>query len=481
MAAATDHHQTTDDHALDRVPDSERHGWLDISWNTVGIVTALIALFVGALLTFTVGFQVAVMAGMLVAVVGGTVGWGVGHVACKTGLSSTVLARYYGFGLRGSVVASCIFGFMIIGFIAVENVLLYRCFLFYFEAPDTLQNQIMFYGTLSIGWILLTAYGFKAVTLVSSFMLVGFLIVLAYLVFKVVTQSGQSWDSVTTFPAQILPEHIIATGTETLWGKLIFCINILIGSTGALALVDADLGRYARRSSDIGIGAYVGALFLNVIVPAVGGMIMFAGLPSLVIYYINTTGMSAEEAHAAALASPQSVAFAFIVFGGIVGVLLMVVAQFKAQVLNTYSGSLSLANLSDCLLRWRPGRLFFVVLANIIAMIFIFCGIAEWLDKFLVILGVLTICFAGIIIADYFIVRPVLGQSDLERYGMDDINWAGVLTVCIGFVLAYYVLPSVIPIKAVTAILMSLVVYPLLRIYILKPRYVTTSLRPEAK
>lgn len=31
-----------EDHALERVPDDQRHGWLAMSWNTVGIVTMLV-------------------------------------------------------------------------------------------------------------------------------------------------------------------------------------------------------------------------------------------------------------------------------------------------------------------------------------------------------------------------------------------------------------------------------------------------------
>ncbi len=50
----------------------------------------------------------------------------------------------------------------------------------------------------------------------------------------------------------------------------------------------------------------------------------------------------------------------------------MVLAQSKAQVLNTYSGSLALANLFDGAIGWRPGRFLFVVLANIIGLFMLY-------------------------------------------------------------------------------------------------------------
>ena len=123
-----------EDHALEKVPQGERHTWLDISWNTVGIVTTLIQLYVGALVTFVAGIKIGLLSGLIVAVIGGLLGWGTGHIAYKSGLASGVMSRLYGFGVKGSVVASSIFGFMMIGFIAAENVLLYKGFLFYFNA-----------------------------------------------------------------------------------------------------------------------------------------------------------------------------------------------------------------------------------------------------------------------------------------------------------------------------------------------------------
>ena len=127
-----------DDHALERVPDRERAGWLKLSWNTAGIVTTLIQLFFGALVTFVAGMRVAIWSGLIVTLIGASLGWAVGHVGCRTGLSSTLITRGHGLGKRGSLIASLIFGFMIIGFLAIENALLYNGLLFFLNLPDTL-------------------------------------------------------------------------------------------------------------------------------------------------------------------------------------------------------------------------------------------------------------------------------------------------------------------------------------------------------
>ena len=460
-----------EDHALDKVPDGERHSWLDISWSTGGFVTTLLQLYLGALITFVAGIKIGMLAGLIVAVIGGLLGWGTGHIAFKSGLASGVMSRLYGFGTRGSVVASAIFGFMIIGFIAAENVLLYKGFLFYFEAEDSLQNQLLTYGLLCSAWVLLTIYGFEAVTRVSSFMLIGFLLVLFYMMAQIVASSAQPWQELVSFGPQFPPEVLATFTAGNDWAKLIFCINLLAGSAGALALVDADLGRYARSSADIGIAAFLGNFALDVFMIFMGGVIMYAGMPALTEYYVNVAGLSETEAAQVAVANPDRVAAAFIVFGGVLGTLLMVLAQTKAQVLNAYSSSLSLANLCDAIFAWRPGRYVFVILANVLSLLFLYGDLLSWYNSFLVVLGILTMCFAGIMLADFFLVRPLLGHEDTSRYGADSINWAGICSIPAAYVLAHHVLDEYMPIEIFTALGVAFVIYPLLRLFVFKPDY----------
>lgn len=456
-----------EDHALERVPPGDRHNWLQISWNTAGIVTTLIQIYIGATITFMAGMELGLLTGLCVAIIGGALGWGLGHIAYRSGLAATVMSRLYGFGVKGSLITSAIFGFIIIGFIAVENILLYKGFIYYFGLEDTLQNQILIYGLLSLAWIALTAYGFDIVTRVASITLVGFLGVLIYMMFTIVGETGQPWREVLNFGVQFSDAELAEAGALSTYGKVVVAVNMMMGPAGALALVDADLGRYARSSKDIGIAAYIGNFFMDVAMVGLGGIIMYA----VVHYSAAAQGISTEEARLLTSQSPEHVAIAFILFGGWIGTVLMVLAQSKAQVLNTYSSSLSLTNLFDAVFSWRPGRLFFVILANLLAIGFLYGEILTFFYNFLKILGILTTCFSGIIMADYFIVRPRLGHEDTDRFGADYVNWAGVTSIVIGFVLAHYVLNDLIPIEFLTSLAVSFLVYPILRIYVLKPHY----------
>ena len=459
-----------EDHALEPVPAGERRGWLEISWNTVGIGTTLIQLYIGAMICFVAGIKIGVLAGLSVAVAGSLLGWGAGHMAYKTGLTSTLMARRFGFGIKGSLITSTIFGFMLIGFIAVENVLLYKGLLFYLHAEDTLANRFVVYGLLTLAWIVLTTWGFNLVTKVSSLMLISFVLVLTYILVNIFTRSTIPTSDVLTFTSQFPISTLADMGLTSSFDKYVFCVNILAGSAGALALIDADLGRYSKSSKDIGIAAALGNLSLDVIMVIVGAVILFAGMPVLIEYYMSVEGLTEQQAKGIAIENPDRIAAAFIIFSGVLGAVLMFVAQSKAQVLNTYSSSLSMANLVDALVGWRPGRLFFVVAVNALSILFLYGEVIAWFNAFLVVLGILTTCFAAIMIADYFIVgqlRPTFSGHEIER---EAINWAGVLSIALGFIAAHYLLNSYNPIEFLTAIVVSVAVYPLLRLYVFSPK-----------
>jgi cytosine permease len=74
-------------------------------------------------------------------------------------------------------------------------------------------------------------------------------------------------------------------------------------------------------------------------------------------------------------------------------------------------------------------------------------------------------------IADYFVVRPRLGHQDTVKFGAESINLAGVSSMVLAFVLSHYVLVALIPIEIFTALTVSFIIYPLLRLYVFKPGY----------
>ncbi len=302
--------ETMEDHALESVLQAKRENWLQITWNTAGLVTTLVMLFFGALVCFVAGVKIALLAGSVTFVVGSSIAWALAKVTYVTGYSNTLITRQYGLGIKGSALASMIFGFLIIGFLALENALLYRGFLFFFSIEDGWISKLFIYGGLSITWILLTAFGFKLVTRFSSIMLIAFFCTLIWILVEIFRQSGM------------------------------------------------------------------------------GGLLMYAGSAAMVEYYSSVQGLTLAAAHQQVLQSPDSIAATFMVFAGLLGFVAMIFAQVKTQVLNTYSASLCITNLFDALFSWRPGRVTFVVLANIIGLILLYGHILELVEQWIKLLGV---------------------------------------------------------------------------------------------
>jgi cytosine permease len=456
--------EAIEDHALEAVPLDQRHSWVPMAWNSTGAVTTLVQLFVGAITCFVAGIQLALTAGLVATLIGTAIGWACGHIAYKTGLSSTVMSRQYGFGRPGSAIFSAIFAFVIIGFLALENALLFKGVLFFAQVPETWPVRIGVYGIMTIAWIVLTAFGFKLVSRASSVIMTLFLLILAWMLWKVAGMSSGSQSDLLTFPTQFPSDFLARLGATTTASKFFFCINTVMGGAGALALFSADQSRYARSSRDSAIASLMGSIALCVVIVAVGGLIMHAGMPALVKYYATTGGLSETAANETALQSPDSIAAAFVIIGGGLGTILMVLANSKVQVVNTYVASLSLANLFD-VVKLRISRLACVVIANVLGLIMLSGDILKRVAGLLNIFGVATTALAAVMIADYYFVRRFLPRDGRP----DRMNWAGVISATIAVSLAHWSLAKLFPLEFATTFVITTILYPILRFWAFRP------------
>lgn len=456
-----------EDHALESVPPGERENWLKIAWNTVGLITTLVIMFFGAVVCFVAGVKIALLAGIVSFSIGSLLGIALARVTVETGLSNTLITRKYGLGVRGSALASIIFGFLIVGFLAVENGLLYRGFLFFFKWQDDWIARLVLYGSMTLSWILLTAFGFRLVTRTSSVMIVGFLLVLAWMMVTVMTGDAPlSMDSLL-FASQMDVTTLAGMGIDSDADKFVFALNLLVGPACALALNTADFGRYGKSTAHVATAAMIAIFVQSLVMMAIGGVLMKSAAPTMIAYFTDVVGMPVESAHQQVLRSPDSIAATFMVFGGVVGFLLMILAQAKAQVLNTYSASLCIANLGDALTGWRPGRFTFVVLANLLALGMLYGEILHFVEDWIKLLGVLLSALAATIILDYYVVSPRLPRPQGEP---ETVNWAGLAAILAAVYGAHWLLKPFQPIEVLSSLALVAVIYPLLRLTVLRPQ-----------
>lgn len=139
----------------------------------------------------------------------------------------------------------------------------------------------------------------------------------------------------------------------------------------------------------------------------------------------------------------------------------MYAAQIKAQVINTYSGSLALSNLFDAVLRRKPNRILMVVLANVIALVSVWANILGVLLQFLGLLGILTFSLAALVIADFYIVRKRLPVQTalVERF-----NWSGLIALVAGSGTSYLLTATgIFPLGFLVTLVLTPVLYVILR------------------
>ena len=360
--------------------------------------------------------------------------------------------------------ASISFALLIIGFLALENALLFRGVIFFFELDDSLLARVLIYSCFTVIWIVLTTFGFALVTRSSSFMLISFLFVLLWVTIEIISTSGRSFIDSIVFETQFPLSTLEKMGVHSNLDKFIFVFNIEVGGACALALNIADFGRYSKSTAHAGVAATIGLFCHAILMLIIGGMLMYAGEATMVDYYSNVQGITGAEAQEHVLRNTDSIAATFIVFSGGSGFTLMFLAQAKAQVLNCYSSSLCLSNLFDAVFKWRPGRFAFVILANVIALIMLYGHILEFIEAWIKLIGVLLSAIASIIILDYFVVSPRTGQVENESF-----NWAGAISLVCAVVIGHWLLRPYQPIEVFTSIATVIVLYPALRLFIFRP------------
>jgi cytosine permease len=451
--------EVIEDHALEAVPPAERKSGWSLAWMTVGIITTLAQLLIGGLVTALAGVVRGVIAGVIVAIYGAVLGWLVAHIAHREGTSSTLTSRLHGFGVRGSSLTSGIFAFALVTFLALENVLLYNGIRFTFHLTDTWGSRIAIYGVLTACWVLLSLFGIALIQRVSSALTILFLLLLGYLIFRAGWQSG---TPITT----TLGHRPLVSGSAS--DQFQSAVVLLAGPVGALSLAAADYARYARSSRDVAILATAGAVVVDVLVVLAGTVVVFGGAGLASTYLIRHGLATPHSAISQVTALSQSNTGAyFIILSTIAGFVLMLAAQGKAQVLNTYSISLAFANLFDSLTPWRIGRAAMVALANALSLAIVAGGVLTQLQDWIGAVGVVVTGFAAVMIADYYLVGRRTGASRSE---IEDINWAGVLSVSAASV-SGIVLETldIFRMGFLLALAMGILLYPVLRLWVLRP------------
>lgn len=391
-----------DDYALQRVPTEARYSWITVATQRFGQLSALSQFLLGATLGMGMTFWGSVIAITLGAVILEVVAILVGIAGMREGLSTSVLARWTGFGRYGSGLIGLVVAVSLIGWFGIQNAVFAEGLHSLLGGPPLwvwsiiaglAVTIIVVYGFISMAW---TAY----ITVPAFVALAG-------------------WSIGTELSERPLGDLMASAPPGEPLG-LAAATTLVAGGFIVGAVITPDMTRYNRSVADVIKQTVVGITLGEYMIALVGVLLAHAIKTANVITIVTSTS-------------------------GAIGTLILITATLKINDWNLYSSSLGLVNAIDTTLGRRVNRAMVTIVFGVLGTVLSAIGILGRFEGFLIILGITIPPIAGIMVAEYFVVRrwrPALDASRREG-GLPDRAPAWVpatLVVWIGaFLVGHFV------------------------------------------
>jgi cytosine permease len=349
-----------DDQALIRVPDQARHPWLSVATQRFGQTTALSQLLLGATLGFGMTFWDAFVALTIGALLLNVLAVTVGVIGQREGLSTSILARWTGFGHAGSAMLGLIIALSATGWFGVQSGLAGATLA---DVTGVLPAPVwsLIFG---LAVTVIAAYGVRWMAWTAYVAVPAFLLLLVWLVLTNVNDVSATLSSPAPGPA---------IGMMT-------AITLVVGSFIVGAAIAPDMTRFNRSTSDVVKQTVLGITAGEWVIGLVG-VVLAHGLGTTDV--MGVIGRSS----------------------GWIGALIVITAVLKINDWNLYSASLALVNFFDAVFAVRISRAQVTVMVGCAGSFLAAAGIVHQFSHFLVLLGVVFPPVTGIMVAEYYVVR----------------------------------------------------------------------------
>ncbi|GAA1597137.1 cytosine permease [Actinomadura kijaniata] len=360
-----------EDFPLERVPQSARYSWFNVAVQRFGQLSDLTQFLLGATLGAGLSFWGAFWAFTLGSVILEVVCIFVGIAGMREGLSTSVLARWTGFGRYGSTLIGLVIAVSLFGWFGVQTAVFAQGLHSLVGGPPLWAWALV----TGLGVTVLVLKGFRAMGW-TAFVTVPAFLGLAGWAMSVQISKHSLGDLVASPPFG--EAMSVATGA-----------TIVAGSYIVGAVTTPDMTRFNRTTGDVVKQTLVGISLGEYVLGLAGVLLAYAVKTSDVVAIITASS-------------------------GVVGVVILVSATVKINNWNLYSAALGLINAVESLLKVRLNRVAVTVGIGVLGSVLAAAGILERFADFLTVLGVLTPPIAGIMVAEYFVARrwrPVLDAS----------------------------------------------------------------------
>jgi cytosine permease len=395
--------KSSDDFSLVRVPEEARLPMWEILLVRIGAFTCISQFMLGAALGYGMTLTQAFWATMFGSVILQGVSWLLGVAGAREGLSTSVLARWAGFGKYGSGIVSAVFAISLTGWFGVQNSV-------FANGLDTALGGVLGFplaaGITGLFVTAIVVFGFKWLSWTAKIAVPGFLIVMVIGIYKVLEN-----HSISSLISSGAPGPALTLGAAT---------TMVAGGFIVGCVTTPDMTRYCRSSKDVfwivTIGTFLGELGVNLIAVLMAHAVGSSDIMSIVLKLT-----------------------------GILGAAIVAFATVKINDLNLYSSSLGIMNLINTLFKRKVNRGMVTIIIGILGTFLSIIGILDKFVQFLVFLGIWVPPIAGIMVVDYFILkrsRTVLDES--RKHGTlpaisENINYITLIAWALGFAGGYLI------------------------------------------
>jgi len=414
----------SDDYSVARVPLEAKSKVWRITVLRLGVLACLPLMMMGAQIGYVLPFWDGVGAVLLGSVILQAVGWALGTIAAREGLSTSLMSRWTGFGRFGSSILGLIIAIVCLFWFGIQNGVF-------------AEGLYMLTGVLNVQiWALITGlivtfiviYGLKMMGLIANILLPVF-IVGVFIAFFLATQQYDIIGGLTAPPP--------APGLMS-FGAV---VTMVTGGFIMGAIITPDMSRYLKNGKQV---------FIMVAVSTFVGELVFCSIAAIMAHHVG---------------SPDIVAVVYTI-SGLLGIIVIVSATTKANTPNLYVATLGITNLIEGFSKKKFHRGTMTLIFGIIGTVLSVLGVLNLFVGFMSLLGVVLPPIAGIMVVDYFFLKRSRKELDesRERGELPEFtekwNIIGIISWAVAIVFAF--LTPEFGIQSINSLILSGVLYLIL-------------------
>ncbi|MFC5113746.1 cytosine permease [Amycolatopsis halotolerans] len=274
-----------------------------------------------------------------------------------------MLARWAGFGRKGSALVGLLVAVSLAGWFGVQNGV-------FAHGMRALGGALPEWGWALVGGAaitVITVYGFRLMAWTAYLTVPAFLVLAGYSVLDALHTHSLARDLVAAPP----PGPPLSLGAAT---------TLVSGAFILGALMTPDMTRFNRTRGDVVKQTVLSVTLGEYLIGLIGVLLAHAAATSDVVGIVTTSS-------------------------GLLGTLVLATAILKINDWNLYSSSLGLVNVVDVLFDRKVSRVRVVLVLGVFGTAASALGIADNFAGFLTAVGVLAPPVAGVLIAEYFVLR----------------------------------------------------------------------------